>query len=236
MKAIFAAAALLFGGLVLNAADIYLAGDSTMCDWGAKYAPQQGWGHRLPEFCADGVNVVNFAQGGRSVKSFRADKGRWEALLGKLKEGDFVIIQFGINDSNKKDKSRYANHRSEFKELLTDCVREVREKNAVPVLATPIVRWAFKEDGKSLYNGTHGAYSSAMREVARTESVSLVDLNAIGQKELLAQGPEATRGFYMVSTGKKDNLHLTGDGAKAYAEWFVKSAKEQKLPLEKCFR
>ncbi len=230
MKKIIAVMVLALAGVLVNGADIYLAGDSTMSNYVERQAPQQGWGHELQAFCIDGVKVVNMAAGGRSVKSFREEQ-RWEKLLENLKEGDYVIIQFGINDGNKKDPKRYANFRSEFQDLLKTCIGEVREKKANPVLATPTCRWAFTEDNTKISNGSHSAYAGAIRTVGEAEKVPVIDLNSIGVKKLLAQGPDETKKYYMVATGKKDNLHLTTDGAKAYAEWFVESVKEQKLPL-----
>ncbi len=235
MKKMISLALTLLAASMLHGADIYLAGDSTMCDYDARRAPQQGWGHELPSLCKDGVKVVNMAAGGRSVKTFRAEE-RWSKLLESLKEGDYVVIQFGHNDSNKKDPKRYANHNSEFRELLKVCVEEVRSKKANPILVTPTCRWSFTEDNTKISNGTPSAYSRGVRAVAEAEKTPLVDLNQIGVAKLLAEGPEATKRYYMVSTGKKDNLHLAADGAKAYAAWFVESAKEQKLPIAELFQ
>ncbi len=222
-------------GLLANGADIYLAGDSTMCNYGSKQAPQQGWGHELPALVNAGTKVVNLAVGGRSVKSFRSE-GRWEKLLENVKEGDYVVIQFGHNDSNKKDQNRYARHNGEFRELLKTCIAEVREKKANPVLATVTCRWAFTDDNTKISNGTPGAYAAAARAVAEAEKVPVIDLNTIGRTKLLEAGPEETKKYYMVATGKKDNLHLTEDGAKAYAGWFVEAAKAQNLPIAELFK
>ena len=44
------------------------------------------------------INVVNRAIGGRSTRTFITD-GRWDKILTELKPGDFVLVQFGHNDS-----------------------------------------------------------------------------------------------------------------------------------------
>ncbi len=235
MKKIMCLTVLTLISAIVCGADIYMAGDSIMCNYSEKQAPLQGWGHELPALVKDDVKVVNLAVGGRSVKSFREEQ-RWEKLLEAVKEGDFVVIQFGHNDSNKKDPKRYANHNNEFRELLKTCVQEVREKKANPILATPSCRWAFTEENTKISNGTPSAYSRAVIAVGETEKVPVINLNGIGVKKLLELGPEESKKFYMVATGKKDNLHLTTDGAKAYAEWFVEDAKAQKLPIAELFK
>ena len=56
---------------VLGAAElptIYLAGDSTVCDYKPEQAPMTGWGQALRDFCKPGVTVRNLAVGGRSTK------------------------------------------------------------------------------------------------------------------------------------------------------------------------
>ena len=42
--------------------------------------------------------VVNAARGGRSSRTF-VTEGHWEKMLAEVRAGDFVIIQFGHNDS-----------------------------------------------------------------------------------------------------------------------------------------
>ena len=46
---------------ILAAADIYMAGDSTMQTYRGNYAPQQGWGQRMQELLKDGVTVIKDA-------------------------------------------------------------------------------------------------------------------------------------------------------------------------------
>lgn len=218
----------------LFGADIYLAGDSTMCNYSEKQAPQQGWGNALPALSAQGVTVSNQAIGGRSVKSFRNEQ-RWQRLLEQVKEGDYVLIQFGHNDANRNSEERYADRLTTFPELLTLCVREVKEKKAHPVLVSTTARWSYTDENRSIGNGTLGAYARAMQGVAEKEGVPFVDLNAVAVKKLIELGPDETKKFYMVEE-KNDTCHLTTAGARAYAEWFVEAVKAQKLPLAELFQ
>ncbi|MBP3380565.1 MAG: hypothetical protein J6K77_06870 [Ruminococcus sp.] len=70
---------------------IYIAGDSTVQTYNAKYAPQQGWGAYLSENLPDKVTVSNHAIAGRSSKSFY-DNGRLDTILGSIKKNDYLLI------------------------------------------------------------------------------------------------------------------------------------------------
>lgn len=76
---------------------LFIVGDSTL----NSNAPLRGWGQELAQFFdLTKINVVNRAIGGRSSRSFQYE-GRWDKVLGELKAGDFVLIQFGHNDVGK---------------------------------------------------------------------------------------------------------------------------------------
>jgi lysophospholipase L1-like esterase len=48
------------------------------------------------------INVVNRARGGRSSRTFLTE-GLWDQVMGALKPGDYVIMQFGHNDPGPLD-------------------------------------------------------------------------------------------------------------------------------------
>ena len=66
LAAVFASAV-----FTLAAADIHMAGDSTMMTYRGKDAPQQGWGQRMQELVKDGVTVKNRSKicSGRSKRA-----------------------------------------------------------------------------------------------------------------------------------------------------------------------
>lgn len=85
----------------LNAAlpTLFLVGDSTVKSGGQNGAI--GWGERLAQyFDTRRINMVNAAIGGRSSRTFFTE-GRWERVLGQMKQGDMVVIQFGHNDGGR---------------------------------------------------------------------------------------------------------------------------------------
>ena len=83
---------------------IYIIGDSTVK---VGTAGQRGWGDELGAFFdAQRINVVNHAIGGRSSRTFITE-GRWAASLAQMQKGDYLLIQFGHNDSSAvNDASR----------------------------------------------------------------------------------------------------------------------------------
>ena len=199
---------------------IFLVGDSTMADKPYQGSnPERGWGQVLPLYVDGSVDVENHALNGRSAKSFRAE-GHWEKVRGDIKPGDYVIIEFGHNDQKEDSPERYADPAVEFPAQLRQYVIDVRAEGGFPVLATPIVRRKFDERGYLLE--THGRYPDAVREVAQTEEVPLLDMHARTRELLLEWGPEKSKVLFLhllpgqyraMPEGAADDTHLSGTGA-----------------------
>ncbi|WP_284645749.1 pectinesterase family protein [Paenibacillus silviterrae] len=78
--------------------NIYIAGDSTVKTYGPT-SDTGGWGEYLQSyFNSDKVNIVNYANGGRSSRSF-INEGSLNKIANTIKTGDYMLIQFGHNDS-----------------------------------------------------------------------------------------------------------------------------------------
>ena len=125
-----------------NVITIFTIGDSTMANKDIKGGKlERGWGMMLRHCFSDDVRVDNHAQNGRSSKSF-IDEGRWDKVLGLIKPGDYVFIQFGHNDE-KPDEKRHTVPGSTFDDNLRKFVRETRERGGIPVLFNSVVRRNF---------------------------------------------------------------------------------------------
>ena len=231
---IILAVSLLF--ISLHAANIFLAGDSTCANYTEKSAPQTGWGQALPQFCKDNCKVLNFAKPGASSRSF-IEKKLWDALLAKVQKGDFVLIQFGHNDS-KKNHNRYAAPGAAYDDNLKKFIADIRAKGANPVIVTSIVRATFKK-GKIVPGGLN-AYRAACFNVGKAENVPVVDLLTETRNFFDKLGPENTYKLFMCSSGiekkKKDCTHVNKAGAETIAKLFVENAKKQNLPVAECFK
>ena len=231
-------------------ADIFMMGDSTMCDYKPGSYPQEGWGQRLRTFVKDGVKVHNRAVGGISSKTF-IDSGRWQKVLDDIKPGDYAIMAFGHNDATKSKPQRYCN-REDYTKNMSLFVDGIRGKGATPVLATSIIHiGGVKEnaDGKVSVRADAaalGPYLAATRELAQAKDVPLLDLNAAAKAAFEKMAKKEIESHYMVLgpaeswyalKGKTDRCHPRDKGADFYARTAVELAKANAPKLyADCFK
>jgi hypothetical protein len=114
----------------------------------------------------------------------------------------------------------------------------VRARQAFPVLATPVCRRKFDGEGRLVL--THGAYTDAVREVAREETVPLLELEQATARWLREAGDEPSKKFFMwiepgrysrLPGGKEDDTHFVEAGATHVAELAVARMRDLKLPV-----
>ncbi len=216
---------------------LHLCGDSTMADKPDPDYPERGWGQLFRQLVQPPLRVVNHAVNGRSTKSFR-DEGRWQHMLDMLVPGDWVLIQFGHNDEKSQDPKRYADPVTDFPANLRRFVTEVREHGANPILATPVVRRLWDEHG--VLTDSHGAYLTAVRQVAATEHVPLLDMESATRALETKLGPEGSKQLHMIFApgenprlpdGKEDNTHYVETGARLVAALAAREMRRLKLPF-----
>lgn len=199
---------------------IFIVGDSTASEYGPERAPRQGWGMQLQSFLDPAAwQVRNHAQSGRSSRSF-IDEGWLKPVEKDLARGDVLLIQFGHNDEKAEDPTRYNEPAQAYPQWLIRYVALARSKGATPILVTPLARRKFERGSKiDQLLDTHGAYSIAVRELAKREQVGLIDLDALSTAWLRALGDEASKPFYMhvPEQNLTDDTHLQQRGATAVA-------------------
>ena len=231
-------------------ADIFMMGDSTMCDYKPGSYPQEGWGQRLRTFVKDGVKVHNRAVGGISSKTF-IDSGRWQKVLDEIKPGDYAIMAFGHNDATKSKPQRYCN-KEDYTKNMALYIDGIREKGATPVLATSIIHiGGVKENANGSVSvradaAALGPYLAATRELAQAKNVPLLDLNAAAKEAFLKMTKKKIESHYMVLgpaeswyalKGKSDRCHPRDKGADFYARTAVELAKANAPKLyADCFK
>ena len=153
---------------------IWLCGDSTIAIKQTTAYPETGWGMPFVHFWDSTIQVVNLAKNGRSTKTF-INEGLWQQVLDGASEGDYVFIQFGHNDESKEKVERYTNP-EDFKANLSKFINEARALKAIPILLTPVSRRKFNDSG--IAQETHKVYSKLVKEVADSETVLFIDLDA----------------------------------------------------------
>ena len=233
MKRLFPAA-LTALWLILSSFTIHLMGDSTMAEKDlSKGNPERGWGMMFQNFLDDGVKVINYAQNGRSTKSF-IDRGLWGMVYNAVQPGDYVFIEFGHNDAKESDSTRYAAPWGAYQDNLRTFINGVREKGGNPVLLTPVARRWFKD--VRLDRDCHGDYPAAMKEVAEQTGTPLLDVTTATLDWIEGLGDEASRPYFMhlepgryacAPEGKTDNTHTVASGARKVTEIICGLIKEQ---------
>jgi lysophospholipase L1-like esterase len=216
-----------------KAITVYIAGDSTVCDQAGE--PWTGWGQVLPVFFKPTVAVANYAQSGKSLASFKAER-RLEKVLSVVEPGDYLFIQFGHND--QKAKGEGVGPFTSYKKSLEEYVSLARAKGATPVLVTSMYRRRFDKDGK--LQDSLGDYPTAVRQVAAEQKVALIDLHEMSGRLFQALGEEGTKKafvFYPANTfpGQaeelKDNSHFSPYGGHQLARCVIQGIRNAGLPL-----
>ena len=117
---------------------LFIAGDSTAAQKSGEAKPETGWGEKFSCFLSSEIEVHNYAQNGRSTKSFITEK-RLNQIAKEIGPGDFLLIQFGHNDQ-KIDTPIGTMAYGDYQENLARFVEVARTKNAHPLLLTSVTR------------------------------------------------------------------------------------------------
>lgn len=218
--------------------NVYLAGDSIVSTYADTPSPndQAGWGQMLPALYDAQVKVMNHAIGGRTARRF-IDEGRLNAIWSVAKPGDYLLVQFGTNDSNKtatytlngQTIPYYLEPSTDFKHYLSQYISGARSRNITLVFVTPTPRNSAYCTGG---NGT-GAWAQAMRELAAAEGIPLVDLNqkTVNYLRAICPAPTPENFFFVRPDGTVDGTHFQENGARILARFVADGIGEASLPL-----
>ena len=223
---------------------LFLIGDSTVKNGKGKGdGSLWGWGSFIAEFFdTDKINIENNALGGTSSRTFQTN-GLWEPVLAKVKKGDFVMMQFGHNDSSPLDDTARARGTIkgiglESKEIynpikkkqevvytygwyLRKLINDVKAKGATPIVCSSIPRNPVK-DGKVVL--ANDSYAKWAEEVATAEKVTFIPLNQLIKDNYSASNAEVVKTYFT----EKDHTHTNEAGAKLNASLVVKGLKTLK--------
>jgi lysophospholipase L1-like esterase len=235
---------------------IWIFGDSTVKDYTnaqdacGSLLKIAGWGEFIDEFLradslgkvanviiADSIIIDNRSNGGRAARTYitGTDKAVVQYAYANMKPGDYMFIQFGHND--EADCVNYPDRCTtipDFKMYIGMFVDSVLSKKAVPILITPMVRYAWppynthdNTDGKKTNQQT-GNFSLAMQEVAKDKGVPCIDLTQRSIDLFTSVGDTSTQyhHFRKVRSGValpsgcstiNDNTHFQPNGARELA-------------------
>ncbi|MET7733390.1 SGNH/GDSL hydrolase family protein [Streptomyces sp. NPDC005402] len=237
-------------GAAAQPVTVWLAGDSTMAD--PSGSCPVGWGSQFAALFHSDVTVRNQAVGGRSIQTWLYDpnvtgtKGsdgecvinpatystRWQGMLNAstgMKAGDYLFIQFGINDSSSSCPRHVGPAR--YQQLLTMMAQAALARGAHPVLLTPVAAitcsgsTATKNRGFVPQTVAAGTTTGAPVIDLQTLSVSLYNsLRFCPNNGDYGSGPVGA--FFC-----DDHTHFERYGAQRIAGLVADDVRRQNLPL-----
>jgi lysophospholipase L1-like esterase len=250
-------AGLLLAGGALAADSVprlFVAGDSTASFYAPNPKNQQGWGAVLqPLFDESKLRVVDVARGGRSSRTFITE-GHWDRMLGEVQPGDFVIIQFGHNDSGALNQEPPGSTRplrargsipgigEESEEIdnvitgkhetvysfgwyLRKMIADTRAKGATPILFTLTKTNRWIEGRIPCASDSYRLWTW---QTATNEKVAFVDLTRLIADRFQREGADAVTAQFI-----DDTVHTNITGAQANAKDAVAGLRAIKsLPLD----
>ncbi len=217
---------------------VYIAGDSTVQSYPASKAPQQGWGYYLGSYFTDGVTVANHSIAGRSSKAFY-DNGRLQTILDSIQAGDFLMIQFAINDADYTKSERYAPvcgnvdspTEGSYEWYMEKYIEGAMEKGATPIIVTTVIGLKAYSSGKFVNSYTN--YCDACKSLAAKYKVPIIDLNTLMVNHYNSIGYDAAYKYHLISAveGSTDMTHFTETGANAVAGLVANAIKGLNLSI-----
>ena len=218
---------------------LFLVGDSIMkTGTGDGEQGPWGWGSEIVSFFdAARIHVYNEAHGGRSSRSF-IEESLWTSVLDRIRPGDFVILQFGHNDSANSqghpNRATITGNGDETIQIgvgtnraiahsygwyIREYVSDAKARGATIIVCSPTPRneWA---DGK-IKRGFDG-YARWAADAAKASGALFIDLNALAADRYDALGQEKAVDYF------NDHQHTKKIGASLNAECVVEGIKQLK--------
>ena len=167
---------------------VWLAGDSTMAT-GSSPCPV-GWGAKFQAYFNSNATVVNDAVGGTTVRSWLynvtstmgADgdctlsstepQAHWTAMVNGMKAGDYLLIQFGINDTTSATCPKHVSI-AMYEQLFGMMAQAAQAVGANPIFLTAVS--SISCNG-TVAQPTRGTFAAATKAAATQYNVPLIDL------------------------------------------------------------
>lgn len=238
-----------------NLPTLWIIGDSTVRNGSYEDGNngQWGWGNPLRHYFDETkINIQNRAMGGTSSWSYQESATLWAVVLPMMKPGDYLIAQFGHNDSGTprgngdeiierpvaRGRGRGAatqpadpnapvpmEKRHTFGWYMRKYVTDAREKGVVEaIFCSPVPRNRFT-DGKISQDG----WTPTVKEAAETVGAKFIDLNGLIIAKYEPLGPDKVKNELFPESG--DTVHTSWAGAVLNAECVIEGLKQVNSPL-----
>ncbi|HWS36375.1 MAG TPA: GDSL-type esterase/lipase family protein [Actinoplanes sp.] len=228
---------------------VWLAGDSTMANPSSGTTCPVGWGARFdPLFNAD-VVVNNLAIGGRSIQTWlyegnvtstigsdgecvlssTAYSSRWTQVLNGIKAGDYLFIQFGINDGSTTCPRHVGTSR--YQSLMTYMANTAKAKGATPIVLTAVA--AITCSGSTAVKNR--GFVTQTQAAATATGAKLIDLQTLSVNHYNAVKLCPNNGDYNSGLVGQyfcaDHTHFEAYGAQQIARLVAGALRTQNIPL-----
>ncbi|GGN86058.1 hypothetical protein GCM10010112_67200 [Actinoplanes lobatus] len=226
---------------------VWLAGDSTMANPSATCPV--GWGAQFDPLFTSDVVVNNLALGGRSIQTWLYEgnvtstigadgecvlssttaSARWQRVLDGIKAGDYLFIQFGINDGSTTCPRHVGAAR--YQQLMTMMARTALARGAHPVLLTAVA--AITCSGSTAVKNR--GFVTQTQAAATATGAPLIDLQTLSVNHYNAVRLCPNNGDYTAGlVGQyfcNDHTHFETYGAQRIAGLVAGALRTQNIPL-----
>ncbi|WP_328345338.1 carbohydrate-binding protein [Micromonospora sp. NBC_00421] len=231
---------------------VWLAGDSTVADPSGGTVCPAGWGNQFAQYFTSDVTVRNSAVGGRSIQTWLYDpnvtstknpagecvvspetySSRWQAMLDPttgMKRGDYLLIQFGINDGTSACPRHVGSAR--YQQLLGMMATAAKARGAHPVFLTPPA--ALTCSGSTAV-GNRG-FVTETNSAGSANAVPVIDLHRLSYTLYNSlrfcpfngdYGSGPVGAFFC-----DDHTHFEPSGARQIAGVVTRALRDQQIPL-----
>jgi lysophospholipase L1-like esterase len=239
---------------------VWMSGDSTMqgdtIDTTACGSCPCGWGAQFSTVFNSNVKVIDRAVSGTSIKSWlyanvstQADasgectltntnySANWNAMLDAnagMKKGDYLIVEFGINDGSDCSKGRHVGIEL-FKTYLTTMAKAASDRGAQAIFLTPTN--AIGCTGSTAQTNTRGQYPAATIAAGAAAGVPVIDVTTLSAALYTSAGLCPNSADYTSTTSKVglffcgDHTHFEKAGALQISQMVGKALKDQGIGL-----
>jgi lysophospholipase L1-like esterase len=228
-----------------------MAGDSTMQPC-ASPCPC-GWGSQFQAYFGPNATVVDSGAGGRSIQTWLYDpnvttmagpdgecvimpktySARWQAMLTGMKAGDYLFVEFGINDGDPDcSKSRHVG-KALFQTYLADMAMAAKMRGAQAIFLTST---SSMDCTGSMVNPNRGFGPETMA-AGTANGVPVIDLTKLSAALYTSLGFCPNSSSFTDETtpvGKfmcDDHTHFEASGASQIAGVVAKALRDQNIGL-----
>lgn len=224
---------------------LFLIGDSTVRNGqGDGRNGQWGWGSLIGNyFDAERIKVENKAMGGTSTRTYYNNPALWQRVLDRIRPGDYVMMQFGHNDSSPivdtvRARGTIRGNGDEYQEVynpllkmnemvysygfyLRRFVKNVHDKGGIAIICSPVPRNRW--DGDKVKRSDYALWAEEAAKQSGALFIPLHDLviaeyEALGKAEVDARFFDAKDATHTIREGAELNAKLIADYLLSHKE------------------